>query len=57
VREYPHNHRRLLDGCDDPELTSTLRAVFEVDIEDRLANLIQVANRLYDRWIMGLAKG
>ena len=57
MREYPHNHRRLLDGGDDPELTSTLRAVFEVDIEDRLANLNQVANRLYDRWIMGLAKG
>ena len=57
MREYPHNHRRFLDGCDDLELTSTSRAVFEVDIEDRLANLNPVANRLYDRWIMGLAKG
>lgn len=33
MREYPDNHRRLLDGGDDLELAATLRAVFEVDIE------------------------
>jgi hypothetical protein len=33
MREDPDNHRRLLDGGDDPELPATLRAVFEVDIE------------------------
>ncbi len=36
MREYPDNHRRLLDGGDDLELAATLRAVFEVDIEHAL---------------------
>ncbi len=30
------NHRRLLDGGDDPERTAALRAVFQVDLEDAL---------------------
>ena len=30
----PNNHRRLLDGGDDPELAATLRAVFEGDAAD-----------------------
>ena len=34
--EYPDNHRRLLDGGDDLELTAALRAVFEVQVEDAL---------------------
>ena len=33
MREYPDNHRRLFDGGDDLELASTLRAVFEVEVE------------------------
>ena len=36
MREDPDNHRRLFDGGDDPELAATLRAVFEVDIENAL---------------------
>jgi hypothetical protein len=29
----------------------------EVDIDLKIAGLNHVADRLYDRWIMGLAKG
>ena len=39
VRQYPGDQRRLLDGGDDPALTATLRAVFEVDFEHALEPL------------------
>ena len=36
MREYPDNHRRLLDGGDDLELAATQRAVFEIVVEHAL---------------------
>jgi hypothetical protein len=33
VREYPDNHRRRLDGGNDPQVAATLRAVFEVEVK------------------------
>ena len=36
MREYPDNHRRLFNCCDDPEFAATLRAVFEVELEHAL---------------------
>ncbi len=36
MREYPDNHPRLFNCGDDPEFAATLRAVFEVQIEDAL---------------------
>ena len=34
MREDPDNHRRLFDRGDDLQLATTLRAVFEVQVED-----------------------
>ena len=36
MREDPDNHRRLLDGGDDLQLATALRAVFEVQVENAL---------------------
>ncbi len=46
VGEDLHDYRRLLDGGDGPELAPTLRAVFQVDVEDALEQC---------RWMFRLA--
>ncbi len=55
IRSWYAGGRDEIEASDSPAVQKLEQ--IEVDIEDRLANLNQVANRLYDRWIMGLAKG
>jgi len=61
VREDLYDHRRLLDGGDDLQVAATLRAVFEVDIEQALektrpAHARRRAVRVFDCGHAGLLR-
>ena len=61
MREYPDNHRRLLDSGDDLQVAATLRAVFEVDVEHALeqarpAHARRRAVRVFVRGLAGILR-
>lgn len=37
MRKYPDNHGGLLDGGDNLQVTATMRAVFDINVENELA--------------------
>ena len=55
IRSWYTGGRQEIDESDSPGVQAPEQ--MEVDMEVRLTNLNHVADRLYDRWITGLAKG
>ena len=55
IRSWYTGGRQEIDESDSPGVQTPEQ--MEVDMDVRLTNLNHVADRLYDRWITGLAKG
>lgn len=55
IRTWYAGGRDEIDSCVSPAVQEPEE--MEVDIDLKIAGLNHVADRLYDRWIMGLAKG
>lgn len=55
IRSWYAGGRQEIDESDSPGVQTPEQ--MEVDMDVRLTNLNHVADRLYDRWITGLAKG